>query len=204
MEPILLRESEEELVRAAQAGNIAAFERLVRPVERQMLAVAAGIAQNAEDANDIFQEAMISAFSAIGSFNMGSRFSTWLHRIVVNTSLSHRRKLRRIWQQAVDVYEIAEYQEQHCSRVHTPEETMLSAELNTQLNSALATLTERERVAFVLCHQQEFKIREAAEIMDCKENSIKVYLFRAREKIRRQLDSYYGQTRKNRGEWVIK
>ena len=187
----VLRESEEELISAAQAGNIAAFERLVRPVERQMLAVAAGIARNAEDADDIFQDAMISAFKAIGSFRSGSQFSTWLHRIVVNTSLSYRRKFKRFWQQTTELHEEVGYEEQHCSSAHTPEESMLSAELNAQLNTALATLTERERIAFVLCHQQEFKIREAAEIMACKDNSVKVYLFRAREKLRAQLDPYY-------------
>ena len=68
---------------------------------------------------------------------------------------------------------------------------MISAELNTQLNTALATLTERERIAFVLCHQQEFKIKETAVIMECNENSVKVYLFRARGKLRKQLDPYY-------------
>lgn len=191
MEPPLLRESEEELISAAQAGNIAAFERLVRPVERQMLAVAAGIAQNVEDANDIFQDAMISAFKGIGTFRMGSKFSTWLHRIVVNTSLSYRRKLKRVWQHTTELDEGVEYEEQHCTNAHTPEESMISAELNTQLNTALATLTERERIAFVLCHQQEFKIRETAAIMDCNENSVKVYLFRARGKLRKQLDPYY-------------
>lgn len=187
----MLQETEEELISAAQAGNIAAFERLIRPVERQMLAVAAGIAQDAEDANDIFQDAMISAFKAIGSFRMGSRFSTWLHRIVVNTALSYRRKLKRIWQQTTELHDDLEADEQHGHHAYTPEESMLSAELNTQLNTALATLTERERIAFVLCHQQEFKIRETAQIMDCKENSVKVYLFRARGKLRKQLDPYY-------------
>jgi hypothetical protein len=49
----LLRETEDELVRSAQAGNIAAFERLVRSFERQMLAVAAGFAHTPDDANDI-------------------------------------------------------------------------------------------------------------------------------------------------------
>lgn len=187
----MLRESEEELISAAQAGNIAAFERLVRPLERQMLALAAGIAQNADDANDIFQDAMISAFRAIGAFQSDSRFSTWLHRIVVNTSLSYRRKLKRFWQQTTELDEGEDYEERHCSSPDTPEEAMLSAELNTQLNTALGTLTERERIAFVLCHQQEFKIREAAEIMGSNENSVKVYLFRAREKLRKQLDPYY-------------
>ncbi|MCB1669775.1 MAG: sigma-70 family RNA polymerase sigma factor [Pseudomonadales bacterium] len=187
----MLRESDEELISAAQAGNIAAFERLVRPVERQMLAVAAGIARNADDADDIFQEAMISAFRSISRFNGASQFSTWLHRIVVNASLSHRRRLKRLWRHSADLHEGEEYEEQHCHGAHTPEQSMLSAELNAQLNTALATLSERERIAFVLCHQQEFRIREAAEIMEASENSIKVYLFRAREKLRNQLDPYY-------------
>jgi len=191
VEPQLLRESEEELISAAQAGNIAAFERLVRPVERQMLAVAAGIARNTEDANDIFQDAMISAFKGIGTFKMGSKFSTWMHRIVVNTSLSYRRKMKRIWQHTTELDEGVEYEEQHRTSAHTPEESMLSSELNTQLTTALATLTERERIAFVLCHQQEFKIKETAAIMDSNENSVKVYLFRARGKLRKQLDPYY-------------
>jgi RNA polymerase sigma-70 factor (ECF subfamily) len=189
----VLRDSEQELINAAQAGNVAAFERLVRPVERQMLAVAAGIAQNADDANDIFQDAMLSAFKSIGSFQGGSKFSTWLHRIVVNTSLSYRRKFKRFWQQTTELHDGVEYEEQHCTDAYTPEESLLSAELNTQLNTALATLTERERIAFVLCHQQDLRLKEAAEIMNCNENSLKVFLFRARGKLRQQLDPYHRQ-----------
>ena len=71
---------------------------------------------------------------------------------------------------------------------------MLSSELNTQLNTALATLTARERIAFVLCHQQEFKIRETAVVMECNENTVKAYLFRARNKLKQQLDPYYRQS----------
>ena len=187
----MLRETEDELIKAAKGGNIAAFERLVRPVERQMLAVAAGISRDTDEANDIFQDAMISAFKAMGSFKMESRFSTWLHRIVVNTSLSYRRKMKRIWQQTTELDDAMEYEEQHCTSSQTPEQSMLSSELNTQLNTAMATLTERERIAFVLCHQQEFKIREAAVIMECNDNTVKAYLFRARGKLKKQLDPYY-------------
>ena len=190
----MLRETEDELIRAAQGGNIAAFERLVRPLERQMLALAAGIAQNAEEANDIFQDAMISAFKAMNSFKSDSKFSTWLHRIVVNTSLSYRRKMKRIWQQTTELREDEDYEEQHCTHAQLPEESLLSSELNTQLNTALATLTARERIAFVLCHQQEFKIKDTAVVMECNENTVKAYLFRARSKLKKQLDPYYRQS----------
>ena len=88
---------EEELVKSAQSGNIAAFERLVRTFERQMLAVAAGFAHSPEDANDIFQDAMLAAYRALPNFKLESKFSTWLHKIIVTTALSNRRKLKRTW-----------------------------------------------------------------------------------------------------------
>ncbi len=94
----MLKETEEELVRSAQTGNIAAFERLVRLLERRMLAVAAGFAHTPDDANDIFQDAMLAAYRALPNFKLESKFSTWLHKIVVNTALSNRRKLKRTWQ----------------------------------------------------------------------------------------------------------
>jgi len=94
----LLKETEEELLRSAQTGNIAAFERLVRLLERRMLAVAAGFAHTPDDANDIFQDAMLAAYRVLPNFKLESKFSTWLHKIVVNTALSNRRKLKRTWQ----------------------------------------------------------------------------------------------------------
>ncbi|HJN95850.1 MAG TPA: sigma-70 family RNA polymerase sigma factor [Gammaproteobacteria bacterium] len=94
----MLKETEEELLRSAQTGNIAAFERLVRLLERRMLAVAAGFAHTPDDANDIFQDAMLAAYRVLPNFKLESKFSTWLHKIVVNTALSNRRKLKRTWQ----------------------------------------------------------------------------------------------------------
>ncbi|MBL6745187.1 MAG: sigma-70 family RNA polymerase sigma factor [Pseudomonadales bacterium] len=93
----MLRETEDELVWSAQASNIAAFERLVSSFERQMLAVAAGFAHTPDDANDIYQDAVLAAYRAWPNFKLESKFSTWLHKIIVNTALSNRRKLKRTW-----------------------------------------------------------------------------------------------------------
>ncbi|MFM1896989.1 MAG: hypothetical protein RLZZ385_2063 [Pseudomonadota bacterium] len=189
----MLAETEDELIRAARDGNFAAFGRLVRPLERQMLSLAAGIARDRDEANDIYQDALLAAFRGMATFKMESRFSTWLHRIVVNTALSRKRKLKRIWRQLSTLQQEAGPEEQYCSDSQQPEQTLLNAELNRQLTRALTTLTEKERLAFVLCHQQEYKLREAAEMMDCSENSIKTFLFRARAKLREQLQPYYRQ-----------
>lgn len=186
----LLRETEDELVRSAQAGNIAAFERLVRSFERQMLAVAAGFAHTPDDANDIYQDAMLAAYRALPNFKLESKFSTWLHKIIVNTALSNRRKLKRTWQKMAAVKTEYEHEEKYISN-ETPEHSLIDSELNTKINQALKKLTDTERIAFVLCHQQGFKLREAAEVMSCTDNSVKVVLFRARKKLQEQLREFH-------------
>lgn len=186
----MLQETEEELVLAAQSGNTAAFERLVRLLEQQMLAVAAGFAFTPDDANDIYQDAMLAAYKAMPNFKLESKFSTWLYKIVVNTALSNRRKLKRTWQKMTAVQNEYQHEEQY-SVSESPEATMLDSELNAQINKAMTKLTDQERIAFVLCHQQGFKLREAAEIMNCTDNLVKVVLFRARGKLKQQLADYH-------------
>ena len=121
---------------------------------------------------------------------MESKFSTWLHKIVVNTALSNRRKLKRTWQKMAAVQTEYEHQEQYVEK-RSPESSMVDSELSAQINKALTKLTDTERIAFVLCHQQGFKIREAAEVMSCSDNSVKVVLFRARNKLKDQLRDYH-------------
>ncbi len=186
----LLQETEDELIQSAVAGNINAFERLVRVSERQMLAVAAGFAHTPDDANDIYQDAVLAAFKALPGFKMESKFSTWLHKIVVNTALSNRRKLKRTWQKMAAVQAEYEHEEKYVES-QSPERSMIDDELNAQINRALNRLSDNERMAFVLCNQQGFKLREAAEIMSCSENSIKVVLFRARNKLKESLAEYH-------------
>ena len=186
----MLSETEDELIKAAKAGNSAAFSRLLRGVEQQMLAVAAGMASNPAEGDDIYQDAMIAAYRALPNFKMESKFSTWLYRIVVNTALSRRRKVKRFMQTFVSDDSSANYSERYESAERNPEDAMLNDELSDQLNSAMARLGSRERVAFVLCHQQGFKLKEAAEMMSCSLESIKVTLFRARSKLKEQLVNY--------------
>ena len=185
----MLQETEEELIHSAMNGNVAAFERLVRNSERQMLAVAAGFAHTPDDANDIYQDAVLAAFRALPNFKMESRFNTWLHKIVVNTALSNRRKLKRTWQKLAAVQAEYEHEEKYIE-TQSPERAMIDSELNVQINRAMKRLSDTERMAFVLCNQQGFKLREAAEIMSCSENSIKVVLFRARSKLKELLADY--------------
>ena len=71
-----------------------------------------------------------------------------------------------------------------------PEEVTVQKELKDIIEEAVLLLSARERMAFVLCHQQGYKLREAAELMDCTLGTVKSYLFRSREKLKINLKSY--------------
>lgn len=186
----MLSETDEELIRAAQQGNSAAFGRLLRGLEQQMLSVASGMATNSAEADDIYQDAMIAAFKALPNFKMESKFSTWLYRIVVNTALSRKRKVKRMLQTFTSSQLEDGSEEQYRSGEQGPEEQILNEELAQRLTQAMAKLGDRERAAFVLCHQQGFKLKEAAEMLSCSVETIKVTLFRARNKLKDQLIAY--------------
>src|SRR5919197_2244857 len=80
------------LVQAAKAGDVAAFEELVKRYDRNIFRIAQHITQNREDAEDVVQDAFLKAYENLDQFQGNSKFYTWLVRIAVNESLM---KLRR-------------------------------------------------------------------------------------------------------------
>ncbi|WP_158658049.1 RNA polymerase sigma factor [Agarilytica rhodophyticola] len=176
-----------ELISSAQKGSIGAFEQLVVDLEPEMLSLAAGLAAYPDEADDIYQESVFNAYKALPKFRSDSQFSTWFYRIIVNTALDYKRKLshqfsRRLTHEDNQVDEFEYY--------GNPSKDIENTQLSHSIHQALKMLSEKERVAFVLCHQQELIIADAAQIMECTEGSVKSYLFRARSKLRDLLQEY--------------
>src|SRR5487761_2568645 len=80
------------LVERVRAGDISAYDTLVRKYERQIFRIAQHITQNREDAEDVTQDAFLKAYEKLDQFQGNSKFSTWLVRIAVNESLMRLRK----------------------------------------------------------------------------------------------------------------
>jgi len=75
-----------ELVAALRAGDLTAFEKIIREQGRVLLGVARRFLRNDDEAREAVQDAFVSAFRSCSRFEGASRISTWLHRIVVNSS----------------------------------------------------------------------------------------------------------------------
>src|SRR6185436_15339591 len=93
---------EADLLIALRAGRADAFEHLVRAHSGRMLSVCRRILRNDEEAKDAVQEAFLSAFRSIQSFEGTCRLGTWLHRIAVNASLMRLRSKKRRPEESID------------------------------------------------------------------------------------------------------
>jgi len=80
------------LVQAAQAGDVAAFEKLLKKYDRNVFRIALHITQNREDAEDVVQDAFLKAYQKLDQFQGNSKFYTWVVRIAVNEALMKLRK----------------------------------------------------------------------------------------------------------------
>src|SRR5579859_4808042 len=88
----LNRVNDSELIRAAQRGDVAAFETLVRQYDQAVLRLALHLTGSEADAQDVYQEAFLKAYRHIGNFRFECSFYTWIYRIVTNLCLDHLRK----------------------------------------------------------------------------------------------------------------
>jgi RNA polymerase sigma-70 factor (ECF subfamily) len=178
------------LIRAAQQGDAAAFEELVRQYDRAVLRLAVHLTGSQEDGQDMYQEAFLRAYINLGRFRFECSFYTWIYRIVTNLCLDHLRK-RTVRKEdapvAVDAqgepYDVLE-QVPDGRAASNPERELMTRELGKRINHALDRLTPRERMVFELKHYQGLKLRTVGEILNTTEETAKNTLFRATQKLR--------------------
>jgi RNA polymerase sigma-70 factor (ECF subfamily) len=178
-----------ELVSLAQRGDKAAFEELVGRHQNRVFAVARGILKRHEDVEDVSQQVFVKAYFALKKFDQRSAFTTWLYKITVNEcwDLLRKRKVRPL------VYE-ADFSEEQGRQYQVSEQRgangpdpALQLDAKQRVERLLGFLDERDRSMLVLKEVEGFAIEEIAELFDLNTNTVKVRLFRARQRILSQL-----------------
>ena len=181
--------AETEIIRAAQAGDPDAFERLVRTYDESVLRIALNILRSPEDARDVYQESFLRVYRNLNSFRFDCSFYTWLYRIVTNICLDHLRK-RKVRKEESPLLETAEgpinrMDSAEESGPHAdPERSAYNTQIGGRITSALENLTPRERVVFELRHFQGLRLKGIGEVLGTSEEAAKNCLFRATQKMR--------------------
>lgn len=186
---------EAALIRAAQAGDQDAFERLVRSYDQSVLRLAMNLLRSPDDAADVYQEAFLRVYRNLDSFRFDCSFHTWLYRIVTNLCLDHlrKKKVRRTESTVVETEEgsVDRLENMRESSAHAdPQRVLLSRELKGRIEDALGGMTPRERMVFEMRHYQGLRLRAIGEILGTTEEAAKNCLFRATQKMRSALGEF--------------
>jgi RNA polymerase sigma-70 factor (ECF subfamily) len=186
---------ETELIRAAQAGDRAAFEELVRAYDQSVLRLAMNMLRSPEDARDVYQETFLRVYRNLNKFRFDCSFHTWLYRIATNLCLDQLRK-RKVRREEPTVLTTPEGTLDRMDTVPEervdgdPQRNLMSGQIRKRVKETLAQLTPRERMVFELRHYEGLRLRRIGEVLGTTEEAAKNCLFRATQKMRTALGEF--------------
>lgn len=189
---------EADLLPRIKAGDPAAFELLVDRHGGRMFAVARRFLRSEHDSHDAVQDAFLSAFRSILSFEGNSTLGTWLYRIVVNVCLMKLRS--QALRPTVSIDELLPTFDEtgHHSRPvvswkELPPERLVGAELKSRIRECIDRLPEPHRAVILLRDLEEFDTSEVAELLGISNDAVKTRLHRARQALRQLLEPDFAE-----------
>ena len=182
--------NDDELVGQVLAGDSRAFGEIVQRHEDRLYNTIYRLVSSAEDARDLLQDTFVKAYENLETFRGGSSLYTWLFRIAVNTSLSHRR--RRKWvQMSVPAGDDDDPNPGNAvadTATVDPADGLVTAETETLVQEAINGLDDEHRTVVVLRDIQHCDYRQIAEILEVPPGTVKSRLHRARMMLREKLE----------------
>ena len=169
-------------VLAARRGDRSAFESLVRSVQRPVYGLCLRLLANEAEACEVAQEAFLRAYQNLGRYDEDRPFDLWVLAIARNLCLDILRRRSRLQTQDVD-----EMKEALPSSAPTQEEGAIAHQERRSLEAAVGTLPADDREVLALYYVQKRTTKQIAEVMGVAPGTIMARLFRAREKLRKQM-----------------
>ncbi len=176
-----------EIVQRVLAGEVDAYEVIMRRHNQRLYRAARAILRDDDEAEDVIQETYVRAYQHLADFAGEAQFSTWLTRIAVNEALARLRGRRRVSDAGGDREGRREAMDLFESPSAGPEQQLLEGETRRVLEAAIDALPEPYRVVFVLREIEEMDTAQTAACLDLTEETVKVRLHRSRRMLRREL-----------------
>jgi RNA polymerase sigma factor (sigma-70 family) len=168
---LIKEESLVDIIGRARAGCRDAFDELIRHFEQKVMKTALYLTRNLDDAQDVAQEVYIKIFRHLDACEEPDRIERWVYRITVNAARDFQRRKRFfIPLEAIGF-------------ATRSRDTVIRSEIQNRLTGALALLSFNERAAFIFKALEELETSEVAEILGCREVTVRSYLHSARKKL---------------------
>jgi RNA polymerase sigma-70 factor, ECF subfamily len=186
----LLEETDLGLAQRVAAGEVGAFERVMRKHNRMLFRAARAILHDDTEAEDCLQSAYLLAYRAMGSFAGQSKLSTWLARIVINEAIGRSRRIARQGVVVAIDSNAADPDSPVLALVSDsagPEEETMRSEMRRLIEKRIDALPEAFRVVFVMRAVEEMTVEETATLLAIPEATVRSRFFRARGLLREAL-----------------
>lgn len=177
--------SDIELIEQTLAGNQSAYADLVKRHQRFVFTLAMRFSKSREDAEEIAQDCFIKAYRALSAYNAQSKFSTWLYTIVYNTAMTFLRK-KRVATDSIDDESTYVQIENHESAYDN--DNVENKSRSFYLNQAIEQLLPDDATIITLFYKGEQSLEEIAQALGIEANTVKVKLFRARQRLKEKLE----------------
>ena len=174
-----------ELINLALAGNQAAYADLVKRHQRFVFTLALRFAKGREDAEEITQDCFVKAYRNLAQFQGGSKFSTWLYSIVYTTAMTFLRK-KRLDTTSID-NEDTYIQLENASGA-MDNNLAENKSRSFYVNQAIEQLMPDDAMIIIMFYKGEQSLDEIAQAMNMGANTVKVKLFRARQRLKDKLE----------------
>ncbi len=169
------------LIEQAKEGDRGAFEELMRSYSGFVYSLAFRMLGRRADAEDVFQETFFRAWNHLRSFRSGGNFTFWIKRIATNLCIDQLKARKRQHP----------YENDQVEEVGSWEGEQKDGDEQEQVNQLLAQLPVNHRAAVVLFYLEDQSVEEVARTLKQKPATVKVWLFRARQKMKAVLEAGY-------------
>ncbi|MGZ4106332.1 MAG: RNA polymerase sigma factor SigW [Tumebacillaceae bacterium] len=181
---------EHRIVKRAQKGDRLAFAELVELYKDKLYNLGYRMMGNPQEAEDVAQEAFMRAFANLAKYNNSHKFSTWIYRIATNLCIDKMRKKKADFSLDAELPgedSGGDMYTRIAAPDRTPEEEVVRAETQEEVQRAIEALPENYRAAVILKYMHDLSLQEIADILEVPVSTVKTRIHRGREALRNGL-----------------
>ena len=188
------------LMLRVQQGDREAFELIVEKYKQPILNLLSRSLNDPNEAEDLAQNVFVQVYKSAQRYRPTARFSTWIYTIARNLCLNEIRRRTRHPAESLEAGNLPSDEGPSRQWPDTRSESsaagLLRTELQEKVAQAIAELPEKQRLAILLCQDEELSYEEISQVLECSVSATKSLIFRAREQLKARLKPYL-----NSGVW---